>query len=205
MEKFLAMPALVLCAALSSGCASDSYASKGATRGAGTGALAGAVGAAATALVFGGNVGDAAARGAVYGAASGAVVGGLSGAEADRRVAEQERADYERRVAEFREEIGVDAFNGFVALTECKYDIAIANGREAQRSRNTDFSVAGFWVEALVEADRGNAAAAAALLPALVERDRELDTIDTASARLDETLVELGNIRSRHDLPASCR
>ena len=103
-----------------SGCASDSYAAKGAGKGAGTGALAGAVGGAATALIFGGNVGEAAARGAVYGGASGAVVGGLSGAEADRRVAEQKRAEYERRVAEFREEIGTDAFNGFVALAECK-------------------------------------------------------------------------------------
>lgn len=204
LESFIAIPVFVLWALLSSGCASDSYAAKGAARGAGSGALAGAVGAAATALVFGGNVGDAAARGAVYGATTGAVVGGLSGAEADRRVAEQERAEYERRVARFREEIGTDAFNGFVALAECKYEIAIANAREAQRSRNTDFSVAGLWVEALVEADRGDAPAAAALLPALVEKDRELDTVDTASVRLDEALVELGDIRSRHDLPATC-
>ena len=46
---------------------------------------------------------EAAARGAVYGGASGAVVGGISGAEADKRVAEQERAEYERRVAEVLE------------------------------------------------------------------------------------------------------
>jgi len=72
-----------------SGCASDSYAAKGAAKGAGTGAMAGAVGAAATALIFGGNVGEAAARGAVYGGTSGAVVGGLSGSEVDRQVADR--------------------------------------------------------------------------------------------------------------------
>jgi hypothetical protein len=103
---------------LNSGCASDSHAAKGAAQGAGTGALAGAVGAAATALIFGGNVGEAAARGAVYGGTSGAVVGGISGAERDKQVAAQERAEYERRVQEFRDEIGTDAFNGFVALAE---------------------------------------------------------------------------------------
>ena len=186
------------------GCASDSYATQGATKGAGTGALAGAVGAAATALIFGGNVGEAAARGAVYGGASGAVVGGVSGAEADRRVSEQEQADYERRVAEFREEIGTDAFNGFVALTKCKHEIALANAREAQGSRNSDFALAGYWVEVLVEADRRDAVAAAELLPTIVERDDDLATIDAAEARLTETLGGLGSIRERYDVPHPC-
>ena len=130
----LALSALALTMVSLSGCASDSHATQGAAKGAGTGALAGAVGAAATALIFGGNVGEAAARGAVYGGASGAVVGGLSGAETDRRIAEEERAAYEQRVAEFRQKIGDDAFNGFVALAECKYEVAMANAREAQKS-----------------------------------------------------------------------
>ncbi len=196
--------ALVLCAVASSGCATDSNAAKGATKGAGTGALAGAVGAAATALIFGGDVGEAAARGAVYGGATGAVAGGLSGAEADRRLAEQERAEYERRVAEFREEIGSDAFNGFVALAECKYEVAVANAREAQRSRNRDYALAGLWVEALAAADRGDSDGAAALLPTIAERDSKLESIEAVATRLDETVGELRAIRSRHDLPPSC-
>jgi len=195
----------VLVAALgTSGCASDSYAAQGAAKGGGTGALAGAVGAAATALIFGGNVGEAAARGAVYGGASGAVVGGMSGAEADRRVAEQERAEYERRVQRFREEIGPDAFNGFVALAECKHEIALANAREAQKSRNHDFALAGLWVEALTAADRPQPAAAQALLPAIVEQDRRIADTAAAATRLDETLVKIGEIRKQHDLPATC-
>lgn len=188
----------------SSGCASDSYAAKGAAQGGGTGALAGAVGAAATALIFGGNVGEAAARGAVYGGASGAVVGGISGAEADKRVAAEERADYERRVQQFRDEIGADAFNGFVALAECKHEVALANAREAQKSRNRDFALAGLWVEVLTEADRQQTEAAASLLPAIVDKDREISDAAVAQARLDEALVEIGEIRAQHDLPVSC-
>ena len=189
---------------LNSGCASDSYAAKGAAEGAGTGALAGAVGAAATALIFGGNIGEAAARGAVYGGASGAVVGGISGAEADKRVAAQERAEYERRVQQFREEVGTDAFNGFVALAECKHEVAIANAREAQKSSKRDFALAGLWVEVLTEADRANTDAATALLPAIVEKDREIRDTATAQARLDEALTEMGEIRTQHDLARSC-
>jgi len=187
-----------------SGCASDSYAAKGASKGAGTGAVAGAVGAAATALIFGGNVGEAAARGAVYGGTSGAVVGGMSGAEADRQVAAQEQADYERRVQEFRDQIGTDAFNGFVALAECKHEIALANAREAQKSRNRDFALAGLWVEALTEADRGQAEAATAMLPAIVDQDRDIKEVAAAQARLDEALTGIGEIRKRYDLPVSC-
>jgi hypothetical protein len=189
---------------LNSGCASDSYAAKGAAEGAGTGALAGAVGAAATALIFGGNVGEAAARGAVYGGASGAVVGGISGAEADKRVAAQERAEYERRVQQFREEVGTDAFNGFVALAECKHEVAIANAREAQKSSKRDYALAGLWVEILTEADRANMDAATALLPAIVEKDREIKDAKDAQARLDAALVEMGEIRAEHDLSPAC-
>jgi hypothetical protein len=186
------------------GCASDSYAAKGASKGASTGAIAGAVGAAATALIFGGNVGEAAARGAVYGGTSGAVVGGMSGAEADRRVSAQEQAEYERRVQQFREQIGTDAFNGFVALAECKHEVALANAREAQKSRNSDFALAGLWVQALTEADRGQGEAATAVLPAIAAQDRKIGDVANAQARLDDALVQIGEIRVRHDLAPSC-
>ena len=199
--QLAAMLVAMITMLLNSGCASDSYAAKGAAEGAGTGALAGAVGAAATALIFGGNVGEAAARGAVYGGASGAVVGGISGAEADKRVAAQERAEYERRVQQFREEVGTDAFNGFVALAECKHEVAIANAREAQKSSKRDYALAGLWVEVLTEADRANTDAATARLSAIVEKDREIKDAKHAQARLDEALTEMGEIRTQHGQP----
>ncbi len=187
-----------------SGCATDSYAAQGAAQGAGSGALAGAVGAAATALIFGGDVGEAAARGAVYGGASGAVFGGISGSQTDRQIAEQERAEYERQVQAFRKEIGDDAFNGFVALTECKYEIALANAREAQKSSKRDYALAGLWVEALSETERGGGAAANTAIEAIVEKDRDVKSTADAEAKLGDTLVQIGEIRTENNLPATC-
>lgn len=196
--------AVLLTASLVSGCAADSYAARGAASGAGTGGLAAAVGAAATALIFGGDVGEAAARGAVYGAASGAVVGGISGAQADQRVAAEEQAANERRLQQFRQKIGDDAFNGFVALAECKYEVALANAREAQKSSKRDHALAGLWVEGLSEADRDGVAAAGATLEAIVEQDRDVDNMTQAEARLSQALDKLAEIRTEHELPPSC-
>jgi hypothetical protein len=187
-----------------SGCASDSYAAEGAAKGAGTGALAGAVGGMATALIFGGNVGEAAARGAVYGGASGAVVGGMSGASVDKQVAAQEQAERDKKIAKFRDEIGADAYNGFVALAECKHDIAIANAREARKSRNRDYSLAGLWIEVLTEADRQNPDAASELFPELVSSDKAIKTDGDAQLRTDKALQQLGDIRVEYDLPKDC-
>ena len=78
----------------------------------------------------------------------------MSGASVDKQVAAQEQAERDKNIAEFRDEIGADAFNGFVALAECKHDIAIANAREARKSRNRDHALAGLWIEILTEADR---------------------------------------------------
>jgi len=187
-----------------SGCATDSNAAKGAGKGATTGALAGAVGGMATALIFGGNVGEAAARGAVYGGASGAVVGGMSGASVDKQVAAQEQAERDEKLAEFRDEIGTDAFNGFVALAECKHDIAIANAREARKSRNRDYALAGLWVETLTEADRENPDAASELFPELVSSDKRVKTVGEAESRTGNALLQLGEIRVEYDLPKEC-
>ena len=187
-----------------SGCASDSHAAKGAGKGATTGALAGAVGGMATALIFGGNVGEAAARGAVYGGASGAVVGGMAGADVDKQVAAQEQAERDKEIAKFRDEIGDDAFNGFVALAECKHDIAIANAREARKSRNRDYSLAGLWIEVLTEADRKNPDAASELFPEIVSSDKEIKTVSDAELRTDNALLQLGKIRVEYDLPKDC-
>jgi hypothetical protein len=200
----LAYLLLAACPVIVSGCASDSYAAKGAATGAGTGALAGAIGAAATALVFGGNVAEAAGRGAVYGGTSGAVVGGMSGARQDQRVAEQERAEYERRVAAFRKQIGDDAFNGFVALAECKDAVAIANAHEAQQSKTAKYALAGLWLEALVAADRADEASVNASLERIVTDDDDYDTVPEVRARLDETLAALGQARVDHGLERVC-
>ena len=186
------------------GCASDSYASKGAAEGATTGAVAGAVGGMVTALVFGGNVAEAGARGAVYGGTTGAVVGGMAGSKADQAALEQQQAQREAELAQFKDRIGSDAYNGVAALAECKHEVAIANAREAADSSNSDYALAGIWVEVLAEADRQREAEARALFPELVERDHEIRTETEAEARMNEALKELGAIRAEYDLPEVC-
>ncbi|MDH3510933.1 MAG: hypothetical protein OER85_08790 [Gammaproteobacteria bacterium] len=193
-----------LSSALTSGCASDSYAAKGAGEGAATGAVAGAVGGMVSALVFGGDVAEAGARGAVYGGTTGAVVGGIAGSKADKAVAEQERAQRDAELAELKNQIGTDAFNGVVALADCKHDLAIANAREAVKSGNSNYALAGVWVETLTEADRQREPQARALFPEIVRRDRDIKSEADAEAQMNTSLRELGNIRVEYGMAAVC-
>jgi hypothetical protein len=197
---------VLVVAMLNSGCAKDTYAAKGAAEGAKTGAIAGAVGGMVTAMIFGGDVVGAGARGAVYGASSGAVVGGMAGSSVDKQISTQPAppADPENQLARMRDELGVDAYNGIVALSDCKHDVAIANAREAGKSGNPDYELAGLWIEALAEADRQQEPAARALYPEIVRRDNELSSVSDAEARLREGLRELGEIRASFGMPAVC-
>jgi hypothetical protein len=157
-----------------------------------------------TALIFGGDIVEAGARGAVYGGTTGAVVGGMAGSRADDAAAERARAEREAELDQLRKEIGSDAFNGVVALAECKHAIAIANAQEAGKSKNKDYSLAGLWVEALTEADRNQDAKARSILPEIVARDRDVKSEADAEARMREALQELQNIRGEYDLPTVC-
>ncbi len=203
-------PALVaismtVCGGLSlGGCASDSQAAKGATEGAGTGALAGAVSGMVGALVFGGDVGDAAVRGAVYGGTAGAVAGGVSGSKRDKAIAEQQASENEKNLSQLRREIGDDAFNGVVALAECKYEVAAANAKLARQSSNRDHALAGLWVDVLSSADQRREAEARALFPELIRLDRDIDSDTDAEASMREGLQALMDVRSDHGLPRVC-
>ena len=128
----------------------------------------------------------------------------MSGASVDKQVAAQEQAERDNNLADFRDEIGADAFNGFVALAECKHDIAIANAREARKSRNRDHALAGLWIEVLTEADRENPDAASELFPELVSSDKQIKTVGDAESRTDNALLQLGEIRVEYDLPKDC-
>jgi hypothetical protein len=203
IRRFL-LVLIVASVTTSAGCASGSYAAKGASQGATTGAVAGAVGGMMTALIFGGNVANAGARGAVYGGTTGAVVGGMSGSRVDQAAAEQKQAERQKEIERFKKEVGPDAFNGVVALAECKHEIAIANAREAVKSKNANHSLAGVWVQILTEADRKNDAKARALYPELISRDREVKSDADAESRMREALQEVHSIRQEYDLPVEC-
>src|SRR5210317_744492 len=107
------------CISLISACASQTGQRAG--QGAATGALAGAAGGMVSALIFGGDVGEAAARGAAYGGTVGAVGGAISGAQQDSANKKQQ----EDAAAKLKQKLGEDAFDGLVALTNCKHDVAI--------------------------------------------------------------------------------
>ena len=201
-SKLYVLSIAVLFSMLLAGCSSTT--AKGAADGAASGAVAGALGGMMTALVFGGDVAEAGARGAVWGGTTGAVAGGIAGSQRNQANIAQEQARRDAEVEKFRKEIGNDAFNGIVALAECKHDIAIANAREAAGSRNSDYALAGVWVEALTEADRQNEVEARALYPTIVKYDREVKSDADADARVRAALQELGNIRAEYKLPVVC-
>ena len=198
----LLLPFIVMTTVITAGCGAN--AQKGAAEGAATGAMAGAVGGMFTAWVFGGDVARAGARGAAYGGSSGAVVGGMAGARVDDAEAAQRQARQDTQISKFREEIGTDAFNGLVALGECKHQIALANAREAAKSGQKNFVMAGVWVEVLTEADRNRTEAASALFPRLASLDRNVKTEADAQAQTNELLRQLREIRVEYGLPAVC-
>jgi hypothetical protein len=185
------------------GCGAN--AQRGAAEGAATGAMAGAVGGMFTAMIFGGNVAEAGARGAAYGGSSGAVVGAMAGSRADQAEADERKAQREAELKKLRDEIGADAYNGLLALGECKHEIALANGREAAKSSNRGFALAGTWVQALTEADRQNDAGARALFPEIVSRDKQVASDADAQEHLGIMLNKLQQIRVEYNKPASCK
>ena len=185
-------------------CSSGSQASKGAKQGATTGALAGAVGGMAVALVFGGSVADAGARGAVAGGSSGAVVGGMSGAQRDKRVAQQQQSDQDAELAELRKKIGDDAFDGVIALAKCNYAVADANADVAMQSKNANYALAGLWVKVLSSADQRKEPEARARFPELIARDKKIKTDADAEAAMRDSLQQLTDIRVANNLPKVC-
>jgi len=169
-------------------------------RGAATGAMSGAVGGLFGALVFGGDPIEAAARGAVVGTAVGATAGAVTGSEADRRIAEQQQADLDA----IRREIGDDSFDGLVALTDCRHDVALSHAAKAVQSDNSDYVLAGYWLEALTYTDQRQEAAARASYPALIERDPNIASSEQAELKMREFIQDLTAIRGEYGLPQVC-
>jgi len=193
--------ALMLCGLISlAGCSQKSR--QGAGQGAAIGGAAGAVGGIVSALVFGGDVGEAAARGAVWAASSGAVTGGIAGAQANS--AEEQKAKA-ARTKSLQKELGDDAYNGLVALAECKYEVALGYARSSALSKNNHYALAGLWLEVLTEAERKQAEKARALFPEIIERDEKITTEQEVEAFMKEAKAKLQTVRDDFDLKGSCQ
>jgi hypothetical protein len=194
------LAASICSAVLLVACASGSQTGQRAAEGATAGAVSGAVGGLVTALVFGGDPVERAARGAVYGGAVGATAGAMSGAAADKRAAQAR----EEELGEVRERIGPDAFAGLEALAECRHSVAVEQGRAAQSAQNPNYALAGLWLEVLTLADARDEAGARALFPRIVETDWDIKSTSEAEGAMRNALRELMDIRAEYGLPRVC-
>lgn len=176
------------------------YAAKGAGEGATTGAVSGAVGGLVGALVFGGDPAEAAARGAVYGGAVGATAGAMGGSKVDSKIEQQRKANEDK----IRAQIGDDAFEGLSALVSCDHNDALQHAARSKQSTNPNFSVSGYWLEVLSYADQGKADKANALMPAVVEKDWDIESESVARTNLLQLQDKLMDVREEYKRPRHC-
>lgn len=199
---FMRGPVTGFCVALLvvsiAGC--ETYAGKGAAKGAGTGAIAGAVGGAVTALVFGGDPVEAAARSAVWGASAGAATGAIAGSQVDKKVDQQKEAKF----AKLREEIGDENFAGLEALADCKHDESLRAAAKGRQSKNPNYALAGLWLEILNLADKGQESKARELFPTLVKQDWNIESTAQAESKMREATTALGNVREEYGRARVC-
>ncbi len=198
-KHFVLGTALSALLIMASGCSGQS--GQRAAEGAGTGALAGAAGGLVSGLLWGGDPLESAARGAVVGGTSGAVAGGVSGAKQDKA---QAQAAEKQEIEQLRTRIGADAFAGVTALAECKHGVAEANAQVAAKSTDSNYALAGLWVDAISHADRGDLEGAKSFYPEIIRWDRSVENEAQVEAKLQESLTKLKSIRKRYDLPERC-
>ena len=170
-------------------------------QGAATGAAVGAVGGLVTALVFGGDPVDRAARGAVYGGAAGATAGAIAGSREDKAKKKQQEA----QAGAFRKKMGEDVYNGVVALAECKHPVALANAQVAVNDKDPNRALAGLWLEVLIYADNREEDKAREKFSKIIEKDRKIASDDQVEAEMRAALQTLGDIREEHDLQRVCK
>lgn len=195
MKKFAMIVAMTLLLA-----ACGEYAMKGAGKGAASGAAAGAAGGMVTALIFGGDPLEAAARGAAYSAAAGATMGAMSGSQTDAQISEKKKAQAEK----IRQKIGDDAFKGLTALVTCDRADTLQYAASAQQSSNPNYAVAGYWLELLNYADQGDNDKAASLTQQVLSKDWDTNTEADAQKKLGELQTELVNLRKQYKVKPDC-
>ena len=192
---------LLLSVSATGGCAG---AGEGAVEGAATGALAGAASGLVTALVWGGDAGEHMARGAAAGATVGAIGGAVHGSQKAKAEENYNAAQEQQEIEQFRRDIGNDAFDGVVALAECKQEVALANARVAAQSTNSNHALAGLWVQALTYEDQGDTTSLAALRPEILQWDRGINSEEEFQRELAAAYRDLVQIRADYSLPLSC-
>lgn len=179
-------------------------AGQGAVHGAARGAVAAAAGGLISSLIFDGDPGEGALRGAAVGATVGGVSGVITGSQEVKAQRDRQYTAREREIEQYRRDIGDDAFNGVVALAECKHEVAIAYANTASQSINSNHALSGLWLKALTYADQGNDTAARAMYPQIIRWDRAVDSEVKTEDTLEKALQELMQIRAHYRLPQIC-
>jgi len=144
------------------------------------------------------------ARGATAGATVGAIGGAVQGSNRAKAEKDAQAAREQREIEKFRRDIGSDAFDGVVALAECRHEVAVANGRVAARSTNGNHALAGLWVQALTFEDQGNQAGLDAITPEIIQWDRGVSDAEQLNRELKSGYQGLVDIRAEYGLPLSC-
>jgi len=168
--------------------------------GAAMGAVAGGVGGLVSGLVFGGDPLERMAQGAVYGASTGAAVGAMSGSRVDKAQEEQRG----KAIENLKANLGEDAFNGLVALAQCKHEVALANARTAAKLDQQNYALAGLWIEVLAYADSREEDKARALFPDIVTKDPKISSEAQAEETMRKSLQRLMDVRAEYNLPRTC-
>jgi hypothetical protein len=195
---FLSLLAIGFLLMMTSSC--TKYTAQKAGEGAAMGAVVGAVGGLVTSLVFGGNPAEGAARGAVYGASTGATVGAISGAQQENAMKEKQKVDAEG----LKKQIGEDAFNSVIALTQCKHEVALANARVAAGDKNKNKAMAGLWLQVLIYADNKEEDKARELFPKITDENDKISSPQQAEEKMRSALQKLADIREKNGLPRTC-
>lgn len=187
------------CVCLISACASQTGQRAG--QGASIGAISGAAGGMVSALIFGGNVGEAAARGAAWGATTGAVGGAIVGSQQDSAIKKQQ----EDAAAKLKLKLGDEAFDGLIALANCKHAVAASHANNAKNLENPEYALAGRWLEILTLADQRQEDKARALFPEVIAKDPKVGSEPQAEESMRKALQGLMKIRAEYNLPQTCR
>ena len=150
-------------------------------------------------LALGRSVWDV-AGGAALGAAGGMIANEVvrSQHEKEQRQADSARAETTAREAhklnseerqakqKFIDAVGEDNWNGYIALVGCDHDRAHALAQVGRTSRNQDYRITSWWLEAMVAVDERDTARADELFGTLVKLDPDIDTVQQARLAADK-------------------
>lgn len=128
----------------------------------------------------------------------------MEGSNRAKAEKDYETARQQQEPEMFRRDIGNDAFDGVVALAECKQEVAIANGRVAAQSTNSNHALAGLWVQALTFQDQRNETGLDGIRAEIIQWDRSIEDESAFDRELADVYQGLLDIRAEYLQPVNC-